>query len=194
LLDDAPISWKSYQEGISGTVCPLEPVGRYAPKHNPMVFFEDVTEYDNLLSPKCIAHMRPYSELAADLQNGTVARYNFITPDPCNDMHDSCPPLSNPLAQGDSWLAAEVPQILGSVAYQNNGALLITWDEAVGASNGPIGMIVLSSLAKPGGYSNAIHYTHSSTLRTLQEIFGVTPLLGDAANATDLADLFATFP
>ena len=26
------------------------------------------------------------------------------------------------------------------------------------------------------------------------EIFGVTPLLGDAANATDLADLFKTFP
>ena len=27
-----------------------------------------------------------------------------------------------------------------------------------------------------------------------QEIFGVTPLLGDAANATDLSDLFKTFP
>jgi len=44
------------------------------------------------------------------------------------------------------------------------------------------------------GYSNTIHYTHSSTVRTLQEIFAVTPLLGDAANATDLQDLFQTFP
>lgn len=54
-------------------------------------------------------------------------------------------------------------------------------------------MIVLSPLAKVG-YSNSIHYTHSSTLRSLQEIFAVTPLLGDAANATNLADLFTTYP
>jgi len=39
-----------------------------------------------------------------------------------------------------------------------------------------------------------IHYTHSSTLRTVQEIFGVTPMLRDAANATDLRDLFVSFP
>ena len=38
-----------------------------------------------------------------------------------------------------------------------------------------------------------IAYTHSSTLRTLQEIFGVQPFLGDAANATDLSDLFSDF-
>jgi hypothetical protein len=31
-------------------------------------------------------------------------------------------------------------------------------------------------------------------LRTLEEIFGVSPYLGDAANATDLRDLFRTFP
>src|SRR5439155_4616456 len=45
-----------------------------------------------------------------------------------------------------------------------------------------------------GGYSNSIHYTHSSTLRTVEEIFGVSPLLGDASQATDLADLFVAFP
>jgi hypothetical protein len=54
-------------------------------------------------------------------------------------------------------------------------------------------MIVLSPLARGGGYFNNIHYTHSSTLRTFQEIFGVTPLLGDAVNAMDLSDLFSRF-
>jgi len=70
---------------------------------------------------------------------------------------------------------------------------LITWDEGEGG-DGPIGMIVLSSFAKGNGYSNSIHYTHGSTLRTLQEIFGITPLIRDAANQTDLNDLFAVFP
>ena len=60
--------------------------------------------------------------------------------------------------------------------------------------DGPIGLIVLSPDAKGGGYSNTLHYTHSSLLRSLQEIFGVGPFLGDAAHATDLSDLFKTFP
>ena len=54
-------------------------------------------------------------------------------------------------------------------------------------------MIGISPNAKPG-YSNTIHYNHGSTLRTIQEIFNVTPLLGDAANQTDLSDLFVSFP
>ena len=87
------------------------------------------------------------------------------------------------------WLAANVPTILSSAAYQNNGLLIITWDEAA-TGDGPIGMIVLSPLAKGGGYHNAIRYTHSSTLRTFQKIFGVSPFLGGAATAMDLSDLF----
>ncbi len=108
-------------------------------------------------------------------------------------MHDSCGPLNDPVKQGDTWLAQHIPTILNSQAYQNGGVVFITWDEGEGG-DGPIGMIVLSPNAKGGGYSNTLHYTHSSTLRTLQEIFGVTPLLGDAAQATDLSDLFKTFP
>jgi hypothetical protein len=193
LLAEAGISWTSYQEDISGTVCPLVATDLYDPKHNPMVFFDDVTRTNDPQSASCIAHVRPYGELAAQLASGSVARYNFIIPNLCNDMHDSCAPLNDPIQQGDTWLAAEVPKILGSPAYANRGALFIVWDEGSSA-DGPIGMIVLSPQAKGGGYSNAIHYSHSSTLRTLEEIFGVTPLLGDAATATDMTDLFVSFP
>jgi phosphatidylinositol-3-phosphatase len=193
LLNDAHISWKSYQESISGTDCPLTGNGLYAPKHNPMIFFNDVTNSNDPNSSYCIAHVRPYSELVTDLQHNTQARYNFIAPNLCDDMHDTCAPLNDSVKQGDSWLAQNLPIILNSQAYMNGGIVFITWDEGEGG-DGPIGMIVLSRDAKGGGYSNTIRYTHSSTLRTLEEIFGVTPLLGDAANATDLRDLFKTFP
>ncbi len=108
-------------------------------------------------------------------------------------MHDTCAPLNDSVKQGDTWLAQNLPPILNSQAYKNGGIVFITWDEGEGG-DGPIGMIVLSADAKGGGYSNTIHYTHSSTLRTLQEIFRVTPLLGDATTASDLRDLFKTFP
>ena len=192
LLNNVALGWKSYQEDISGSDCPLTNVGLYAPKHNPMVFFQDVTGNNNSTDPYCTAHVRPYSELATDLTADSVAAYNFITPNLCDDDHDTCGPQNDSIQQADDWLAAEIPNVVGSRAYQRGGVVIITWDEGV-LSDGPIGLIVLSRRAKPG-YSNSIHYTHSSTLRSVQDILGVSPYLGDAVNAADLSDLFSTFP
>jgi hypothetical protein len=193
-LDRAGFTWKAYQEDISGTACPLTDEGLYAAKHNPMVFFDDVTNNNDPNSAYCIAHERPYSELQADLQNNTQAQYNFITPNLCNDMHDSsgCQ-TKDEIKNGDTWLSEQIPVIMGSQAYQQGGVIFIIWDESENGDH-PIGMIVLSPYAKGGGYSNSIHYTHSSTLRTVEEIFNLTPFLGDASNATDLSDLFSQFP
>lgn len=183
-LKNAGVSWKTYQENITGATCPTTDSPPYYVKHNPFAYFDDVT------ASGCTTVMRPFTELATDLANQTVAHYNFLTPNICNDMHDSCAPTNNSILQGDNWLAANVPAILNSAAYQNNGLLIITWDEGASSSDGPIGMIVLSPLAKGGGYHNALHYTHSSTLRTLQKIFNDAPSLGGAATALDLSDLF----
>jgi len=182
-MEKAGISWKSYQEGISGNDCPLKQDGLYAPKHNPMIFFQDVTDNNSATSAYCIKHVRPFSDLATDLQSNTVASYNFLTPNLCNDMHDSgCD------KRPDTWLSREIPKIMASAAYKDNGAIFVTWDEG-GDGNNPIGMIVLSPLAKVG-YSNTVAYSHASLLRTMQDIFGLQPYLGEAAQATSLSDLF----
>ena len=193
-LDKAGVTWKSYQEDISGLDCPLKSKGLYAPKHNPMVYFSDVTNTNDLNSAYCIAHVRPFTELQADLKTGSTVQYNFITPNLCNDMHnsDGCQ-TQDSVKNGDTWLSEQVPMIMDSAAYKQGGVIFLTWDESEDGDN-PIGMIVISSAAKGGGYSNTIHYTHSSTLRTIEEIFNITPLLGDAAKAKDLSDLFRTFP
>ena len=183
-LTNAGISWKTYQEDIDGSTCPTTDSPPYYAKHNPFVFFDDVVNSD------CTTAVRPFSELATDIANNTLAHYNFITPNICDDMHNSCAPTSNPVKQGDDWLAQNLPMILNSSAYLNNGLVIIAWDEGGRSSDGPIGCIVLSPYAKGGGYHNAVHYTHSATLRTLQKIFGRTPLLGGAAAGPDLSDLF----
>lgn len=193
LLNRQGITWKAYQEAISGRRCPLADSYPYGVRHNPFVYFDDVTGNRNPRSRYCIAHIRPFKELARDLKADHVAQYNFITPNVCNDMHDRCRPIRNEIAQGDRWLARNLPPILRSRAYREGGAVFITWDEA-SLADGPIGMIVLSPFAKGKGYASSLHYTHGSTLRTIQEIFGVTPLLGDANRQLDLGDLFLTFP
>jgi phospholipase C len=200
-LESAKVSWKSYQEDIAGDVCPLTGVMNYAPKHNPMVFFDDVTNTNDPMAPRCLSHVRPLTELTTDLTGSTVARYNFITPNQCNDMHTLCAPATNQITEGDDWLASWIPKIQASQAYKDNGAIFITWDEgevstACLTANCPVGMIVLSPLAKGGGYTNSKAYDHSSTLKSMQEIFGVSPLLRGAAAAgvSDLGDLFTSFP
>jgi len=190
LLNNAGVSWKTYQENISGAIIPLTNFYPYAPKHNPFVYFDDVTGNLNPNFAYGIAHIRPYTELARDLTNHTVAAYNFITPNLCNDMHDSCAPVSNMILQGDNWLSTEIPKLMSSSAYTNNGAIFIVWDESQGTGSPSIGLICLSPLAKGNGSASNVHYTHSSLLRTVQEIFNVTPLIRDAANASNLSDLF----
>jgi phosphatidylinositol-3-phosphatase len=193
LLDQAGVTWRSYPEDISGTCVPLIRTNAYVPRHNPVVYFDDVTGTNDPTYAYGIAHIRPYAELASDLANNSVAAYNFISPNVCHDMHDPCPPLTNQIKQGDTWLANEVPKILNSQAFRNNGALFITWDESYDVDT-RIGTLLLSPLARGGGYTNYVYYTHSSMLRTLQEIFHVGPFLGDAANANDLSDLFEQPP
>jgi len=123
LLQKSGISWKTYQENIGGADCPLVSNGLYAVKHNPFVYFDDVTDNGNPNSANCISHVRPFGELATDLANNTVAQYNFITPNLCNDMHDSCAPLNDPIRQGDTWLSQNLPAILDSAAYRSGGAV-----------------------------------------------------------------------
>jgi phosphatidylinositol-3-phosphatase len=207
LLEDAKISWRAYAEPDFGNPvfdkCPLD-FSDLDVEHLPFVYFNDVNDGLNPESANCIAHVRPYYQLATDLADHTSARYNFIIPNVCHDGHEGVSPCSaneptDNTLRGDTWLKQNVPLITESAEYKEGGALFIVWDEAEDSgkkfSDGPIGMFLLSPFAKGGGkreYSNQIHYDHSSTLKTLQEIFHVEPLLGAAADpeTKDLSDLF----
>jgi hypothetical protein len=92
---------------------------------------------------------------------------------------------------------------MASKAYKENGVIIIWFDEseqdAAGDNpddfNHTIGEIVISKKAHKNvqgvPFASAVNLSHSSDLRTMQEIFRTSgPFLGDAANATDLSDLF----
>jgi hypothetical protein len=183
----------------------------YAAKHNPMVFFDD-TNGGNNGTPKnpLSQNYAPLQQLLTDLANDTVADYNWITPDQYNDMHTSLTggyqgligDAAN-IKQGDDFLSQIVPIIMASNAYKNHGAIILWLDESESDGtpgdnandfNHTIGEIVISDRAHPNvnglPYASPVNYTHSSDLRTMQDIFRVGPYLGDAINATDLSDLF----
>jgi len=193
-----PVSWMSYPEGLdSGTgACPVNSSGFYAAKHDPFVFFQDTAgSPPSATNANCVAHHKAYStaSFGQALAQGTVAQYNFIIPNVCNDMHgDPSCPSSNVIAAGDAWLSANLPPIINFV-NAHNGVLFVMWDEPEGG--GPQMPFVAIGPHVKSGYAGQVSYTHSSFTKSVDEIFGL-PILPAVAGANDLADLFqpATFP
>jgi len=182
----AGIEWRGYMEDMPYGSTGVSNINDYLSHHNPFAFFDDVTTN----YAYCTNHVRPYAEFAGDLAAGRIGSYNFISPNRTNDMQSQLSPVTSAEKQGDDWLARELPPILASPAFTNGGAVFITFDETDFDTNRNIGMILLSPLAKGNGYASYVPYDHSSTLRTMQEIFGVRPYLGAAATASPLNDLF----
>jgi phosphatidylinositol-3-phosphatase len=209
--------WTVPLTSFSGTFAPgfanafnFAPQFSYAAKHNPMAFFTN-TNGGNDATPAnpLSSKYAPLQQLFTDLATDNVAEYNWITPNQFNDMHTGLAGgyrglTGDPakIRQGDDFLSQIIPVIMASNAYKNHGAIIIWFDEseqdAVGDNpddlNHTIAEIVISSRAHPNvngfPYASPVFFTHSSDLRTMQEIFRVGPLLGDAANANDLSDLF----
>ena len=191
----------------------------YAVKHNPFPFFTATnggtatTPNPSPSNPQS-QNYAPLRQLKTDLNNNSVAQFNWITPDQYNDMHSSLNTSftyngvtyaantdQEAVALGDNFLSTVVPEIEASQAFKDNGVIVI-WndetegDETVGSTAGFDGTeIVISPLAKGNAYTNNVLYTHASDLVTLQNIFGVAGggaggYLGGAGRANSLADLF----
>lgn len=183
------VTWLSYQEGMNSTTgaCPIASSGFYRPKHDPFIFFRDVSgSPPSKTNAYCAAHHKPLSALAADLQSGAVASYNFITPDQCHDMHGQtgCPD-SNTIRAGDDWLETNLPPL---IAYVNahSGVIFLTWDEGEGTTKMPF--LAIGPHVKVG-YAGSVTYNHSSLLKSVEQILEV-PILSRVSGANSLSDLF----
>jgi hypothetical protein len=173
-----------------GTACNLTSSGSYATRHVPFLYFDDVQTN----TARCTSHVVDYSALASDLASAAPT-FSFIAPNLTDDMHDPFPAGAQNLANGDAWLAAQVPAILASSAYTNGGVLFIVWDEddlsgGLTGTDDPVPMYVLSPRARSNGYASSSHADHYSLLATIEDGLGL-PRIGNAATAQPLTDFFA---
>ncbi len=190
-LKAAGVSWMSYQEGMTANTCPVSSIGAtyYAAKHDPFVFFQDVSgSTPSTSNTYCAAHHKPYSAFVADLAAGTMPQYVFITPNLCHDMHgaNGCGSsgTNGDIMAGDTWLSTELPRIL-DYANAHNGVVYLTWDE--GSTNQQTAFLAFGPHIKTGPIATA--YTHSSLVKSIAEQLGVTPP-SVVSSATDFADMF----
>jgi phosphatidylinositol-3-phosphatase len=116
--------------------------------------------------------------------NPMSARFNLLIPNKAHDMHGT-PLLTTAKARiqaGDSWARNFIPTMLASPQYQaGQSAIILAWDEA-NEKTTRMPYIVISPYTKAGG-TTAVNYNHYSTLKGVQEMLGVAPLLGHAGDA-----------
>ncbi len=209
------LTWKGYMEDMSspclhptlGEKDPYvaagasNPSSAYATRHNPFVYFHSIVD-----SPTCEKNVVPLTAFETDLASvKTTPNYSMITPNLCNDGHDSTCPDGSPggLVSSNTWLQTWVPKILASPAFKKDGLLVVTFDEAEavgdsadattccdtptypnvesassvkpGPGGGRIGAVLISPFIKPGSTS-ATPYNHFALLCSLEDLYGVKHL------------------
>ncbi len=168
-------TWKAYMEDMTEN-CELSDTNNYVIRHNPAAYYLPIRQ-------SCNENDVPYSMLHTDLQKNTVPTFVWITPNNQHNMH------SGTIQQGDDWLKNEVPMILKSSAFKDNGVLFIVWDENDNEfENNHVPLLVISPLGKEHFVSKQ-QYSHYSLLKTIELGLNL-PQLSNAGHAQSLGYFF----
>lgn len=191
-LAGASKTWKIYAESLPNTGDTGVGNIPYARDHNPFAYFSDVLNKNSQA-----ANIVPLTQLATDIQNGTLPDYAMIVPDLANDGHD-CPAEAatctddDKLAGVDKWVQSNVGPLISSSAFQDS-VLIYTWDESdindVANGGGHVATILVSPKVRAGFQSKTM-YQHQSALKLSLELLGVTDFPGAAASAPDMSEFF----
>jgi len=187
LLNSSNLSWKEYAESMPAP-CYLADSGNYAVRHNPFVYYTDITSN----STYCDQHVVPMNDttgLIQDLQSGSLPNFSFVTPNLCDDGHDSCSSSQTQVEQADNWLNLLVPKIISSPMFAST-ALFIVYDEGTTSPSSQVVCIVVSPFAGAGYVSEAYH-THFSLLATVENIFGLATLGKNDTTSPAMTEIFA---
>jgi hypothetical protein len=210
-LNAKGLTWKGYMGDMGNAAgqpqtCRHPPFGlpdqtqmarqgdQYAARHNPFVYFHSIVD-----SSACQQDDVPLDRLGGDLSSAaTTPNYSLITPNLCDDGHDSPCVDGRPggLVTIDSFLRSWVPRIIASPAYRAGGLLAIIFDESDGSDasaccnepqfpntannggefpgpgGGRVGTVMLSPYIDPGTIDPTA-YNHFSLLRGVEDIFGL---------------------
>jgi len=174
--------WRALVESMPANCVRSDAGDLYVVRHNPAAYYTDIR--------RACARQDVPLRTRLDLS----ARFTFITPNLCHDMH-SCERTGDDVAAqtrvGDSWLAAFIPKLLASPEYSSGTtAIFITWDEPdAGSADAHVATFVISPSTRSGTRS-AKAFSHYSLLRTTEEMLGIRRHLGQAAGAPSMRGAF----
>src|SRR5438270_8541583 len=158
-LNQAGKSWKVYAESIPSVGWLGGDSYPYGQNHNPFAYYTDVAN-----SGTQAAKLVPFSQFPTDLSSGSLPNYSYIVPNNTHNGHDcldgpggSCSDWDK-LNAADNWLPNHIDPLIQSPVFQQDGILVITFDESDGSDNafggGHVTTVVVGPKVIPGFQSN----------------------------------------
>jgi len=176
-------TWKAYAQGLPSPGYLGGDVYPYVRSHNPFTYFSDVIN-----SGVQRGNLVPMTQFAADLANGTLPNYSFVVPDALHNGQNGA------LNAVDQWLRTNIAPLLNDPGFQQDGLLVILFAQGKAADAAHGGGHVTALLAGPAvkkGYQSKVLYQHQNLLRTTLAALGVNAFPGEAANVSDMGEMFA---
>jgi phosphatidylinositol-3-phosphatase len=186
-LSAAGKTWKAYAENL-----PMEGyIGgydgpNYIVNHVPLAYLADVQ--GNL--EVAAADLQTFTSFAVDLAANQLPNFSFVTPYSCDDAQVCT------LSTADTWLQTNVPPLLASASFQNDGLLVILFEESANDNTqggGRVAAVLISPAFSKPGYQSTTLFQHQSSLRLALEGLGVHVLPGAAPTAPAMWEFF-NFP
>jgi phosphatidylinositol-3-phosphatase len=190
-------TWKSYAESLPSVGYTGGDRYPYIRHHNPLSFFSDVVN-SNVQKLNLV----PFTQFAADLANNQLPNYSFVVPNQNHNAHD-CPTAptgctnAQKLSTADAWLKNNIAPLLNNPAFQQDGILIIVFDEGFNTDLAHGGGHVAAVAVGPGvrkGFKSTSFFQHQNVLRTSLDALGVHTYPGNGGSSTDMTDLFGTAP
>jgi acid phosphatase len=189
-------TWKSYAQSLPSVGYTGGDVYPYIRHHNPLSYFSDVVN-----SSVQRLNLVPFTHFATDLNNNQLPNFSFIAPDQHNNAHDCPAGMSTcsdaqKLAAADAFLKANIAPLLSNPAFQQDGILIILFDESFSTDTAHGGGHVAALMLGPNvkkGYKSTTLYQHQNLLRTVMDALGMKTYPGAAATAADAADMADVF-
>jgi len=178
----AGITWKSYAESLPGVGYIGGDSGNYMRHHNPFTYFTDVVNSSSELN-----NLVPFTQFATDLTNNQLPQFSFIVPNIQDDAHNGT------LSQADGWLNTNIAPLIASSTFQQDGLLIIVFDESVDSDTqhggGKVAMVMISPKMNKGYQSTAL-YQHQSTCELVLQALGQTSFPGACQGAPQMSEFF----
>jgi hypothetical protein len=194
-------SWKEYAESMPSNCYKLDD-GKYAPRHNPSVYYTDLA---NCATNDVPLGTTSNSPLLKDFgSESTAPAFAYLTGNLCDDMHGTTGCAKSTLIpKGDTWLSQWLPLITATKVYKDKDTVIfLVWDEGEGGSDTVgeqcynnttdqschVPAIVIAPSVKAGTVSST-QFDHYSWLKTTEQLLGL-PQIGQAKTATSMKSGF----
>jgi phosphatidylinositol-3-phosphatase len=168
-------TWKVYAEGLPSVGYTGGDQYPYVKRHNPFAYMTD-----NLGGSSNANNIVPFSQFAGDVSGNSLPNFSFVVPNSVNDSED-CPgggscSDSIKLSTADQWLQNNIAPLLSNSQFQQDGLLVIWWDEGKAADTANGGGRIAVTLVGPTiktGFRSTTFYRHENLLRTVCEGLGL---------------------